>query len=66
MIWPIGSRARQLRAKIAAFDENEYYRDNKNSQGPIKLLTLSDEIAQELSITVHYLLGQLTVSEILL
>ena len=54
--------SQKLRTKIEAFVDIKY-RDNKELKRPEKTPKAPDEIAHELSVTIHYLLGQLTVSE---
>ncbi len=54
--------SQKLRTKIEAFVEIKY-RNNSELKRPEKPPDTSEEIAHELSLAIHYLLGQLTVSE---
>lgn len=54
--------SQKLKAKVEAFIEKRYL-DNKELKRPDKTPETPEEIAHEFSITIHYLLGQLTVSE---
>jgi hypothetical protein len=54
--------SQKLNAKISAFNEIKY-RESKSPKKSKKPSTTTDEVAEELAINIHYLLGQLTASE---